>query len=501
MLAAYDAVVIGAGANGLTLALYLQRAGLKTLVVEQAPRVGGMARTEAPFGPGFRHNPHANYLAYGAVSPVERDFDLAGAGLATITPEAQHGMAFADGRPPLVLYRDLEASLASLDAHSQRDAAAYAELKAAANGLDGLMGASLYSPPAREAGERQIDFASRLIGRDAAALSARTLIDDLFETDAVRAFFYQLAAETGLLVEAPGSAVGFLTFTLWLVGQWRLPVGGMQAYADALAEAARKAGVEVAKGAPVERIIVRGGKSVAVMLAGVGQVVARRVIASSAGLAATLLGFLPEKALSAAERAGVQAYAAQDGPSLGSLALALKAAPDYRSARWNGDINRCFRTVVGYEDAAATLTHLRDIEAGLLPPLAAALRVNSLWDASQAPAGMHMVGGDVLMPAPGSLTPEAWSEVAASFAEAFVATWAQYAPNIGPETVVAAAFEPPSVYDRAIRLRQGTAQYRTEIAGLYLCGAATYPGGGVHGACGYNAFTAIAGDLRLGRAG
>lgn len=497
MPAAYDAVVIGAGANGLTLALYLQRAGLKTLVVEQAPNVGGMARTEEPLAPGFRHNPHANYLAYGAVSPVERDFDLAAAGLATVTPEAQHGMAFADGRPPLILYRGLEASVAGLSAYSKRDATAYAELKAAADGLDGLMGASLYSPPAREAGDRQIDFASRLIGRDAAALSARTVIDDLFETDAVRAFFYQLAAETGLLVEAPGFGVGFLALSLWLVGQWRLPIGGMQAYADALATAARKEGVEVATNAAVERIIVRGGRAVAVMVEGIGQVVARRAVASSAGLAATLLGMLPQKALSTRERAGVQTYAAHDGPSLGSLAFALTAAPDYRSARWNGDINRCFRTVVGYEDAASTLAHLREIEAGLLPPPAAALRVNSLWDPSQAPAGMHAAGGDVLMPAPGSLPPGGWSEVAASFAEAFQATWARYAPNIGPETVIASAFEPPKPYDRAIRLREGSAQYRSEIASLYLCGGATFPGGGVHGACGFNAFTAIAEDLGL----
>jgi phytoene dehydrogenase-like protein len=110
---------------------------------------------------------------------------------------------------------------------------------------------------------------------------------------------------------------------------------------------------------------------------------------------------------------------------------------------------------------------------------------------------MHAAGGDVLMPAPGSLGPEAWSAVAASFAEAFLATWTRYAPNIGRETVVASTFAAPGVYDRAIRLREGAGQYRTEIRGLYLCGAATSPGGGVHGACGHNAFAAIAEDLRL----
>lgn len=501
MLAAYDAVVIGAGANGLTLALYLQRAGLRTLLVEQEHRVGGMARTEEPLLPGFRHNPHANYLAFGAVSPVERDFDLIGAGLATVAPEAQHGLAFADGRPPLILYRSdrLERTVASLGAYSTRDASTYADLKTRMNGLDLLMGNSLYSPPGPASVRLQIEFASRLLGREAATLSARMIIDALFETDEVRAFLYQLSAETGLLVEAPGSGVGFLTFTLWLVGQWRLPIGGMQAYADALMQAARREGVDVATDAAVERIIVRGGKATSVIIAGVGQVVARRAIASSTRLATTLLGFVPAKALSAKERAGVEAYAAADGPSLGGLAVGLRVPPNYLSARWNSDVNRCFRTVVGYDNAAATLAHLKGINAGLLPAPAAALRVNSLWDASQAPAGFHVAGGDVLMPAPSSLSPESWSVVAASFADAFLSTWAKYAPNISPDTVVASVFEPPKAYDRAMRLRVGTDQYRTEVGRLYLCGASTFPGGGVHGACGFNAFGAIAEDLGLPR--
>jgi phytoene dehydrogenase-like protein len=495
----YDAVVIGAGPNGLTLALYLQRAGLKTLVVEKASRVGGMARTEEPLGLGFRHNPHANYLAYGAVSPVERDFDLGHFGLRTVTPEAQHGMAFSDGRPPLILHRNdlIERSVESLSAYSQRDARTYAGLKAAVTSLDPLMAAALYSPPVREMAEKQISTARQLIGRDVSRLSAKSIIESLFEADEVRAFFYQLAAETGVLMDTQGSAVGFLIFTLWLVGQWRLPIGGMQAYADALSEAARRAGVNVMTNAAADRIIVRDGTARAVVIAGHGQIVARRAIVSSAGLAATLLGLIPERTLSGDELASVKAYAAQDGPGLGSLVFGLRATPHYRSARWNPAINRCFRTVIGYESAARTLSHLRGIERHLLPAPAAALRVNSLWDASQAPPGLHVAGGDVLMPAPSALDPQSWSAVADSYVQAFVTTWGQYAPNLSSEIVVAGAFRPPQPYERALRLRAGSDQYRTEIAQLYLCGASTYPGGGVHGACGYNAFMAIAEDLEL----
>lgn len=500
MPVSYDAVVIGAGPNGLTLALYLQRAGLQTLLVEKERHVGGMARTEEAPGPGFLHNPHANYLAYGGVSPVERDFDLAGFGLRTVTPEAQHGMAFADGRPPLILHRNdrIAQSVQSLGRYSQRDAQTYAGIKDAVTGLDSLLAEALYSPPAKETAARQIEAARRLAGRDVSTQSARTFIDSLFETDEIRAFFYQLAAETGLLVESPGSAVGFLTVTLWLVGQWRLPVGGMQRYSDALLAAARHAGVDVMTGAAADRIVVRDGVAAAVGIAGREPITARRAIASSAGLAATLLGLLPRDVLGMRERAGVQAYAAQDGPGLGTLAFALRAAPCYRSARWDPAIDRCFRTVIGYESAADTLARLREIERQLLPAPAAALRVNSLWDGSQAPPGRHVAGGDVLMPAPGALDAKSWAAVAESYVEAFVTTWGRYAPNMSYETIDAGAFRPPQSYDRTLRLRAGSGQYRTEIARLYLCGASTYPGGGVHGACGYNAFRAIAEDLGLG---
>lgn len=497
MSGAYDAVVVGAGHNGLTLALYLQRAGLKTLVVEEKARVGGMASSDEAPAKGFKHNPHANYLAYGAVSPVERDFGLAGLGFATVTPEAQHGIAFADGRPPLILHRNdfVARSAKSLSVYSKADGRTYAQIKARVNRLDALMAASLYSPPGRETAARQFEAAAEIYGESLGARSARSLIDDLFGTDEVRTLFYQLAAETGLLLEAQGSGVGFLTYTLWLAGQWRLPVGGMQAYADALAAAARREGVDIAIGAGVERIVVRGGRAVAVMVAGHGQVVARRAIASSAGLAATLLGFLPVKALSPRDRAEIDLYAAEEGPNLGALALALTEAPDYRSARWDPDINRCFRTVVGYENAATTAAQLRSVAEGLLPLPAAALRVNSLWDPGQAPDGRHAAGGDVLMPGVRALGADAWAAVADAYIPAFIDTWTTYAPNITQASVTAGVFTPPQAYDRTMLLRDGSAQYRTPVDGLYLCGASTFPGGGVHGACGYNAFEAIAQDL------
>lgn len=495
-------MVIGAGVNGLSLALRLQRAGLQTLVAEKERCVGGMARTEEPLLPGFRHNPHANYLGYGAVSPLERQFDLARGGLSTVTPDAQHGLSFQDGRPPLVIYRNglTERSVASLKSYSARDARTYKALKKAANALDSQIEASLYAPPAHHSALRLMEAGQRSFkehGGDLHRQSAREVIDSLFESDEVRTLFYQLSAETGLSLEAPDSGVGFLTFTLWAVGQWRLPIGGMQAYPNALAELARQEGVVIALNTRVERVVLKSGRATGVAIAGQGEVRARRAVASSAGLCATLGGMLPPGSLSDAESASLAAYAATEGPTLGTLVFCLNELPDYRSARWNPDINRCFRTVIGYENARSTLSHLREVDGGLLPSPAAALRANSLWDPSQAPSGFHVVGGDVLMPSTRSLSVADWDAVGLTYADAFQDVWMRYAPNVTMGAVLASRFFEPRPYERTLRLGVGTGQYRTEVEQLYLCGASTSPGGGAHGACGYNAFEAIAEDLKL----
>ena len=96
--AAYDAVVIGAGHNGLCLAAYLARAGLRTAIVERRHEEGGGVNTEEPLLPGFRFNLHGQYMEFFDVMPMIRDFGLEELGLRTVMPEAQAAITFEDGR-------------------------------------------------------------------------------------------------------------------------------------------------------------------------------------------------------------------------------------------------------------------------------------------------------------------------------------------------------------------------------------------------------------------
>src|SRR5438132_7890684 len=107
----YDVAVVGAGHNGLTLAMYLQRAGLSVGVFELAHHVGGGASTEEVTLPGFRHNLHSMLHYWISYGPTFRELDLPAHGVRYLYPDAQYALVFRDGRS-LVLYKDLDRTCA-----------------------------------------------------------------------------------------------------------------------------------------------------------------------------------------------------------------------------------------------------------------------------------------------------------------------------------------------------------------------------------------------------
>src|SRR5262245_58539954 len=123
----FDGVVIGAGHNGLTLAAYLARAGLKIAVVERNPRIGGGCTTEEPVLPGYRFNQHSNFFMGLRHSPLIRDLELYRFGFSYIEPPIQQGAAFRDGTC-IVIHKDLDKTCASLARFSAGDAETFREL-------------------------------------------------------------------------------------------------------------------------------------------------------------------------------------------------------------------------------------------------------------------------------------------------------------------------------------------------------------------------------------
>ena len=525
----YDAVVIGAGHNGLCLAAYLQRAGLSTAIIERRHEEGGGVNTEEPVLSGYRHNMHAQFMEFFDVMPMIQDFGLEDLGLRTVMPEAQAGIAFADGRPPVILHRPdlLDRTHASIARYSRSDADTFVELKQRAARFEELLAVGLYNPPGSTAavgmgtleGRAAIlegTFGDLGVTGHFALKTPKMVIDEMFETPELRALMYRVSVEWGLPIDTAVTGTDFLTFLMWTTANWKLVMGGTHGLAKAMTQACYREGVDLIENAHVDRILVEDGRAVGVVARGV-EYRAEKLVASNADVHQTLIGLVGEEHLSP-----LWAKRAKDfrfGPShvLATPMFCLYEAPAYRSARWDPDIDKCFYTVVGYDGPDDMARYIRDAYSGLLPAPAAGTWVNSLWDRSQAPPGRHAATGWYFFPVASELSTEEWEEVRTTFNDRFLARWREFAPNMTADNVIAHKLYTPDQMERKNMMREGdfshgefvpdqqgvnrpfpeASNYRTEIDGLYLCGSSAYPGGGVHAACGYNAYKKIAEDFGL----
>jgi len=519
----YDAVVIGAGHNGLCLAAYLARAGLKTAVVERRHEEGGGVNTEEPLMPGFRFNLHAQYMEFFDIMPMIADFGLEDLGLRAVAPEAQAGITFGDGRPPIVLHRPdlLDRTHASIARYSRADADTYVELKKRAAALEPMLAFGLYNLPQPMETEAQhmlieASFSDFGVTKHYAAKSPKMVIDELFETDELRALLYRASVEWGFPVDTSATGASFLTFVMWTMGNWKLALGGTHTLAKAMTQACYREGVDLIENTSVDSVIVEDGRAVGVRTR-TGDIRAERCVASNADLRQTLLGMVGDEHLS--DLWVKRAKAFRYGPShvLGTPMFCLRDAPRYRSAAHDPDIDRCFYTVVGLESAETMIRYIRDAYMGRLPEPGAGTWVNSLWDRSQAPAGHHSATGWYFFPPASSLSAEEWEDVRRTYNDRLLAKWRQAAPNMTDGNILEHRLYTPDQMERKNMMLEGdfsngefvpdqmgvnrpfpeASNYRTEVDGLYLCGPSAYPGGGVHAACGYNAYKAIAEDLEL----
>ncbi|MEC3993754.1 NAD(P)/FAD-dependent oxidoreductase [Actinacidiphila sp. DG2A-62] len=497
----YDVIVIGAGVNGLSAGLNLAASGLRTLILDRSGRAGGQAVTHEPLLPGFLVHPHANYLSYRDLHALQPDPASRVVAARAVRPVAQHGLAFRDGGPPVVLHRrdHQDRTRRSLARHSVRDARTYARCKKIADQLTPALSALFFSSPRAESFAGDLAEVARafdgvvdpkLLG----SRSARALIDELFEADAVRTLFYLLFAEFSGDLEEPGGDVGVLGYVFWLLGRRELPLGGMGAVPDALARAAAAAGAEIRLDAEVARVVVERGAVRGVRLRD-GSLLRAPMVASSIGYDVHLRELMEPADLSAAERTALARFEKANAGLIGSYAACLTQPPRYASGAHDADIDACAQTFVGLDNTGEVLDHFRGLRSGELPAPCGPVRVNTLWDPGQAPAGHHVAGADCAFP--DGLDDAYLSGVGRSYPAAFTRMWKQYAPGV-EDSVLAQHISLSREVNRTMSLREGDGQYRGHARGLYFCGSSTHPGGGVHGACGVNAYRVMTADRSAG---
>ncbi|HEY7588212.1 MAG TPA: NAD(P)/FAD-dependent oxidoreductase [Thermoplasmata archaeon] len=514
-MAEFDVIVIGAGHNGLVTAGYLAKAGARTIVLEKQPVVGGACVTNEPW-PGFRINTYA-YVC-GLLRPqVVEDLQLHKFGYETILYDPQYFAPFPDGRH-LLFWLDEDKTLREIAKFSESDAKAYPKYVGFWEEVLELVEPMMMAPPVPIAdlfGMFSGAEAERLL-RDLFLMSAKDLLDEWFESDEVKAVLSaQAIIGTFAAPSHPGTAYVLGHHNIGILDGhkevWGLAKGGMGRIAEAMARAAEHYGAVVRTNAEVKRILIDGGKATGVETES-GEMIRARIVASSLDPKQTFLRLLPPDAVDRAFIESVKRIRTR-GAAL-KFNAALDGLPDY-SARPGapGPQHRGTVDIIPSMDYVERAYDEAKYGAFSGHPFIET-QYQSVLDPSVAPPGKHTMSCFVQY-APTELKGTTWEEAKPAAAEIILDTIEGFAPNIRKVVRHWQIFTPADM-EREIGLTGGSifqgditpdqifsfrpvsgwARYRMPLEALYLCGAATHPGGGVVGAPGYNAAQMILEDLK-----
>jgi phytoene dehydrogenase-like protein len=526
----YDVVVIGGGHNGLTAAAYLARAGKKVLVLERRHVLGGAAVTEEVFR-GFRFSV-CSYVVSLLRPEIIRELDLTRYGL-EILPLDGTFTPMPNGN---YLWRvnDHAVTRREIARHSRLDAEAYDEYGRAMVEMGRFVKPilALQPPDPTSLHPRTLVRLLGLVQRfrrlsredqynqiQLMTMSAAEFLDQWFETDVLKA---TMAASgiigTFLGVRSPGTAYVLLHHYMGEIDgafrSWGLARGGTGSISNAIADAARAAGVEIRTEAEVARILVRDAAAEGVALAN-GDEIKAGVVVSSVDPRLTFLHLLDPAALPPEFAEDIGRYKFRG--SSAKVNLALDALPDFTCLPGPGPHLRGAVSISpsldymerAYDEAKYGHASRRPYIDIVIP---------SLTDPGVAPSGKHVMSCFVQY-APYHLREGTWDTEREALGDTVIDTLAEYAPNIRNIVLHRQVLTPldlerewglseGNIFQGELTLEQlfflrpapGWSQYRTPVARLYMCGSATHPGGGIMGAPGRNAARRILSDARRRRA-
>src|SRR5450759_4092644 len=266
---AYDAIIIGAGHNGLTLGSYLARSGLEVLVLESRHEEGGGPCTEEVTQTGFLHNMHANYHTFVDMAPPVGDLDVRGHGVEYIRPDVQMASIFDDGTA-LTIHTDMDKTVESMARFNEEDAETFRRLYDEAHGfIDLLLGTLMYQPPlsvkeltkalATFGVEDRSEFLSVKLRRQ----SINQFLDQHFTEPKMKAHLVFHGAVCSYTHDVAGLAIAY-PLLVGKIDNWHLCVGGSHRLAHALwRDLAQHGGVMIAD-ADVTGILVQEARAVGV---------------------------------------------------------------------------------------------------------------------------------------------------------------------------------------------------------------------------------------------
>ena len=520
-----DVIVIGAGHNGLTCAGYLARAGLRVLVLESRPVVGGAAVTEE-FHPGFRNSVYSYSVSL--LHPrVIADLQLERHGLEIL--ERPAGTLSLLENDHLLLTRDGAQATAEVARFSRRDAQRMEEFDSSiATVAMALRELAVQAPPniggswrdavsLLKAGNllRKLDKHHQAVLAELMTRSLGDYLDTWFEGEAFKGVLglegvignfaepYHAGTAYVLLHHAFGEVKG-------RAGAWGIARGGMGAISESMASFARSKGARIETSSPVSKILTRDGKACGVLTAD-GRELTSRFVAANVHPQILLQKLLDSDSLDPPDQRRIENYRSHSATF--RMNVALSELPRFTSMAGRGEEH-----FMGAIEVSPSLGYIQDAyydarQLGWSRKPVISMQVPSTQDDSLAPPGGHVAS--LFCQHFQRHLPDGrnWDDVREEAADVIVDTIDQYAPNF-KASIVGRQIKTPldierdlnmvggDIFHGALHLDQfyslrpipGHAAYKMPVQGVYLCGSGAHPGGGVSGLPGHNAANAILRD-------
>ncbi|SEB57528.1 phytoene desaturase family protein [Streptomyces melanosporofaciens] len=510
----YDAIVIGAGHNGLISANYLARAGRRVLVVEARDVVGGACTTEQLI-PGSHWSSCA--FIQGLLRPeIIHDLELERHGLEMYQTEAMEVVIFEDGSH-MFMWKDIDRTLKELEKFSKADAKSFLDFGLRVKQFASIITPFLMRPPtSRSEVLRAFEETGCEDLFDEFVLSStKDLLDRYFESEHIKGlftFFGMISVWGGPSTPGTGYVYGHHSVGEFNghLGQWGLVKGGMGGITQAMARAAEAHGAEIRLNAPVDEVLVSGGRARGVRLA-TGEEILAPVVLSNADPARSMLSLLPKGTIKPGLEKAIREY--DNRGSMARIHLLIDELPAYVGFEPGRGPQHEAQQIMG----ASVENFERAWEAqrrGVLPEeYVIEAMIQSTTDPGLAPEGLHTMTLGVQQ-LPFELTGTTWDDARDKFADAVLENLFRYAPNLREHILDRVVITPldlerdygltgGNIFHGAMFLEQlfgnrpapELADYRTPVKGYYLCGSGTHPGGGVMGANGHNAAKVVLDDL------
>lgn len=514
----FDAIVLGAGHNGLILQAYLCRAGLDVICLERSDKPGGgLATVEDPRYPGFLHNTHSFFHRAITQMPWFGDLHLERYGARYIEPELNVALVLRNG-DVLKWYTDFERTEDSFARFSKRDAQTLRRWRDAFDPVvRNILSVEAQAPPLPQDLRQEI-LSQTQEGKmllEVSALSPLEFVNREFEHPVIRAglLFFNGLREVDLRARGFGHHIPAL---LASKGKAQMCVGGAAGLARALVAAISDMGGEIWLQTEPGRIVVEDNRVRGVETAD-GKYIKAPVVVSSLNPHQTFFDLIDREVLPGTWQNRVEQFQYNVLAPLFALHLNLSEAPRYRAVEKHPEVADALMVILGLEHADQYGDIVAHHEKGTIPPPVMWGACPTHFDTTQAPLEKHTAFMWQKLPFHLYGDSVNWDRQRDAVGRDMLDMWSEYAPNLR-DCVIDSFVRSPLDVERALpnmrdgdllvgaftngqtgynRPFPGAGHYRGCFEGLYLCGSCCHPGGNVTGLPGYNAAQVIHSDLGI----